>query len=262
MCVVAFAWNVHPRWRLLLIGNRDEFHGRPTAGLAPWRDSPVLAGRDLLAGGTWAGATRNGRCAVVTNVRDPRLSAPTVRSRGELPTMFLTGDLDAHATSRLLAEHAGDYAPFNLLLVDPRSCAYLGNHPITEQAVVEPGLYGLSNGGFDAPWPKLRRVKGALRDWLDGSADDPAPLWQVLRESRPFPPDSLPDTGVGLELEHRLSSVFIDSRDYGTRSSTVIAIDHDGAGWIAERRFGPDGVPIGQTCLSIPDAASVSEGAR
>ena len=67
MCTVAFACNRHPRWRLVMVGNRDEFHPRPTAALAAWADAPVLAGRDLRAGGTWMGLGRNGRVAVVTN---------------------------------------------------------------------------------------------------------------------------------------------------------------------------------------------------
>ena len=72
MCLIAFAWHIHPRWRLLLAGNRDEFHARPSAPLAHWSDSPITGGRDLEAGGTWLGATAAGRCCVVTNVRDPR----------------------------------------------------------------------------------------------------------------------------------------------------------------------------------------------
>uniref|UniRef100_UPI001576FFB4 NRDE family protein n=1 Tax=Burkholderia sp. L27(2015) TaxID=1641858 RepID=UPI001576FFB4 len=55
MCLIAFAWNVHPRWRLLLAGNRDEFHARPSAPLARWDDVPIIGGRDLQAGGTWLG---------------------------------------------------------------------------------------------------------------------------------------------------------------------------------------------------------------
>ncbi|HCH0557068.1 TPA: NRDE family protein, partial [Pseudomonas aeruginosa] len=73
MCLVAIAWKTHPRWRLVLAGNRDEFHARPTAALAPWADRPgVVAGRDLRSGGSWAGVGPQGRMAVVTNVRDPR----------------------------------------------------------------------------------------------------------------------------------------------------------------------------------------------
>ncbi|MGB8636256.1 MAG: NRDE family protein, partial [Rhodanobacteraceae bacterium] len=66
MCLIAFAWNVHPRWRLLLLGNRDEFHARPTATLARWPGAPeMLAGKDLQAGGTWMGLAAGGRAAVV-----------------------------------------------------------------------------------------------------------------------------------------------------------------------------------------------------
>jgi uncharacterized protein with NRDE domain len=57
MCLVAFAWKSHPRWRLVLAGNRDEFHGRPTAALAAWPGCGILAGRDLrpaVPGRAWA----------------------------------------------------------------------------------------------------------------------------------------------------------------------------------------------------------------
>src|SRR3546814_3292147 len=46
MCVVALAWQVHPDWPLILIGNRDEFHDRPSAPLGAWDDgSGIDAGR-------------------------------------------------------------------------------------------------------------------------------------------------------------------------------------------------------------------------
>ena len=61
----------------------------------------------------------------------------------------------------------------------------------------------------------------------------------------------LPATGVPLELERRLSSAFIRGTDYGTRASTLLAIDHDGGGFIHERRFGPEGVFVGETRVEI-----------
>jgi hypothetical protein len=71
MCLVAFAWNVHPRWRLVLAGNRDEFHARPSAPLARWEgDASILAGRDLQAGGTWLGLGAGGRAGRGGGVRD------------------------------------------------------------------------------------------------------------------------------------------------------------------------------------------------
>src|ERR1700735_1855978 len=114
MCLIAFAWNMHPRWRLVLAGNRDEFHARPSAALARWDDAPVIGGRDLQAGGTWLGVTETGRCCVVTNVRDPRDPQLGV-SRGMLATDFLVGGVDATAHARKLLSTASEYRPFNLL---------------------------------------------------------------------------------------------------------------------------------------------------
>ena len=106
MCVVAFAWQLHPRWRLVLAGNRDEFHARPTAALAAWPESGVIAGRDLQSGGTWVGLDGRGRVAVVTNVRDGLRPPHAGPSRGALPVRFLAGDLDAEA-AHLEQAHEG-----------------------------------------------------------------------------------------------------------------------------------------------------------
>ena len=250
MCLVAFAWNTHPRWRLVLAGNRDELHARPTAALSNWADGGLMAGRDLKSGGTWVGLGPRGRAAVITNVRDglaPPFAGP---SRGALPVDFLGGDAATFAHAAALAAVAGDYAPFNLVLADVEGCAYVGNHPASGAHAIAPGVHGLSNGAFDAPWPKTRRLREALQAWLAIGNDDPAPLWQALGDERPAPDAELPETGVGLDLERRLSPAFIRGRDYGTRASTVILVGHDGYARIHERRFGPDGVFEGETVLN------------
>lgn len=36
MCLVFVAWRAHPRYRLVVAANRDEYHARPTAPAAPW----------------------------------------------------------------------------------------------------------------------------------------------------------------------------------------------------------------------------------
>ncbi|HSD17042.1 MAG TPA: NRDE family protein [Thermomonas sp.] len=249
MCLVALAWNAHPRWRLVLAGNRDEFHSRPTAPLAAWPAIGVLAGRDLRSGGTWVGMGPGGRVAVITNVRDGLAPAFAGPSRGALPVDFLRGDASALAHAAALATLAGDYAPFNLVLADAGECAYVGNHPASGVHAVLPGVHGLSNGAFDAPWPKTRQLRTALQDWVDGDNDDLAPLWQALADEHLAADAELPDTGVGLDLERRLSPAFIRGRDYGTRASTLILVGHDGHDHIHERRFGPDGVFEGETVL-------------
>ena len=248
MCVVAFAWQCHPRWRLVLAGNRDEFHARPTAALARWPDSGLLAGRDLQSGGTWVGLDARGRVAVVTKVRDGLAPPHGGSSRGALPTAFLAGGMDAAATAAELLAHADAYAPFNLVLADAEACWHLGNHPRQREALAA-GVHGISNGRLDAPWPKTRHLTRALQAWVDVGSDALQPLWDALADERIAADAELPDTGAGLELERRLSPAFIRGSAYGTRASTIIAVDHHGRGYIHERRFGPDGVFEGETVL-------------
>ena len=90
MCLIAFAHNVHPACPLVLIANRDEFHARPTAALAPWDDHPdILGGRDLEARGGWLALDRRRpRLAAVTNVRETPATRPLL-SRGALVRDFL-----------------------------------------------------------------------------------------------------------------------------------------------------------------------------
>jgi uncharacterized protein with NRDE domain len=250
MCLVAIAFKIHARWRLLLAGNRDEFHGRPTAALARWSDiGSIRASRDLQSGGTWVGIDVRGRCAVVTNVRDPLAPASSGPSRGRLPVEFLGGTLEADHHARDLVATTGDYAPFNLLMVDADSCEYVGNHPRMEHRTIVPAIHGMSNGGFDVPWPKTRRLCTAMSKWSRTEATDPELLWQALADEHVAADEELPDTGVRIELERWLSPAFIRGPAYGTRASTIIAIDYEGRGYISERRFGPDGVFKGETTL-------------
>jgi uncharacterized protein with NRDE domain len=252
MCLVALAFDVHPRWRIVLAGNRDEFHARPTAPLARWDEAPLAAGRDLESGGTWVGLDTQGRVAVVTNVRDgppPRHQGP---SRGALPLAFLGTGVDAETATAALLAKAGDYAPFNLLLADAAGCWHLGNHP-RQRDRLAPGVHGISNGPLDAPWPKTRHLQAALQGWVDAGSDDLQALWDALADERTAADAELPDTGVSIELERRLSAAFVRGHAYGTRASTIIAADRDGQGFIHERRFGPDGAFAGETILRNDD---------
>lgn len=254
MCLIVLAWKSHPRWRLLLAANRDEFHARPAAPLAHWPDEAagLAGGRDLRSGGTWLAVDAGRRLAAVTNMRDPH-AAQGGPSRGGLPLSFLRGTADVPAFVAAQSRAGAAFAPFNLLVADAGACGFAGNHP-PASAVLAPGIHGISNGAPDAPWPKVRRLEAALRQWLSGPTDDPSPLWHALADETIAADAALPDTGVGLELERRLSPVFVRDARYGTRAGTLVAIGHDGRGWIAERRFGPDGIPLGETRLPIGPA--------
>lgn len=249
MCVIAFAWDVHPRWRLLLVGNRDERHARSSAPLRRWPDAPgLVAGRDLEAGGTWMGVREPERVAVVTNVRDPA-AAQDRASRGLLVTDYLRGDDPATRHAHALAATAGRYRPFNLLLFDAASAQFVSNDPRVRRTDIAAGVHGLSNGELDAPWPKVTRVTGVLQRWLDAGEASFAPLFEAFVDESPAADAELPDTGVGLALERHLSPVFVRGRDYGTRATTLIALDRAGGGCIIEQRFGPDAAPGSRTAL-------------
>lgn len=255
MCVIALAWNAHPRWRLLLIGNRDESHARPSAALAPWDDLPIIAGRDLEAGGSWLGVTADGRCSVVTNVRNPR-DPQLGLSRGLLVSDYLAGIDGAVAYAEKLRLVAADFRPFNLLTFDAKAAFHISNRPGPQAQPLSAGIHGVSNAQLDTPWPKTQALCEQLRRWIATNADqagpmDFSPLFDALADERWAEDAQLPDTGVGLELERRLSPAFIRGDSYGTRASTVVAIDHAGDGVIIERRYGQNGRLDGQTAIPL-----------
>ena len=252
MCLIAFAWNVHPRYRFALIGNRDEFHARPTASAGPHPDAPdVFGGRDLEKGGSWLLVSQRGRLAVVTNVRAGASFETAPRSRGELVDRFARNPLDVAAFLEALREDAVNYGRFNLLLWDGRDAMLATNHPAFATRVLAPGVYGLSNGDFDADWPKVRRARNALEHWLANERDDIEPLFAALRDDTPAPDTELPDTGVGLELERTLAPPFIRGARYGTRASSVVLVDAQAIDF-TERGYGPDAVLARNQRVQLP----------
>lgn len=249
MCLIALAWRVHPRYRLVLAANRDEFHARPTTPLAHWDDAPdVVGGRDAVHGGSWL-ALRGARLAAVTNVR--RLPQREGRSRGALVADFVRADASAAQALDALAPDAGAYPPFNLLLHDGGTLAFASNARDFMPLALTPGVHGISNGALDAPWPKTEALSARLDRWLaspsaDAASPDLDPLFDALADRVLAPDDRLPDTGIGLERERFLSPAFIRHDTYGTRASTLVLIADDRID-IIERRFGPGGVFEGET---------------
>jgi len=246
MCLVLIAFATHPRYRIVVAANRDEFHARPATPSA-WWDEGFLAGRDLKAGGTWLGVNRHGRFALITNVRDPSRHDPDAPSRGAfVPHLLSTREpLSAALPAQVQAGVA--HNGFNLVAGDLRELLW-GSNRAAAPAALEPGVYGVSNHLLDTPWPKVERTKAAFRRWCqsDDEGDDLAPLLALLHDTDRAPDAELPATGVTLERERMLSAPFIVGADYGTRCSTVLTITPDGdAHWI-ERTFDSRGKATGE----------------
>ena len=266
MCLIALAWRQHPRWPLVIAANRDELHARPTASAAPDPDAPaVYGGRDLLQGGGWLQASGRARLAAVTNVRNGRAAGAYPRSRGWLVRDFVRGDLSAAAFAAGPAAADG-HGPFNALFWDGASLVHASNHPGAGHAAVAPGIHAMSNGAFDAPWPKSMAATRALDDWLRsmaGLADPPQaidayePLFGALADTTVAPDAVLPDTGVGLELERMLSPPFVRGESYGTRCSTLVVVA-PGSAVFVERRFGPAGRALGDSLALVPLDSTLS----
>lgn len=227
MCLILFAYQVHPNYPLIMAANRDEFYERPTAPAAFWEEEPlVLAGRDLEKGGTWMGVTRTGRFAAITNYRAPGQNRADMKSRGFLVSDYLTGTQDPNAYLQAVQQEREAYNGFNLLVGDTKSLYYYS--PILDEIKkVPPGIHGLSNAVLDTPWPKVRKGSERLEQALSHKTIEETNLLSILSDSEEAPEEELPETGVGKEWEKLLSSLFIESDKYGTRSSTILTIHHD-----------------------------------
>ena len=241
MCLIAFAWRSHPRYRLVVAANRDEYFGRPAAPAGFWDDhSNVLAGRDLEAGGTWLGITLGGRFAALTNYRNPadkKIGAP---SRGALVADFLTGRTSSQEYAQLVERRAADYNGFSLLVGDVASMFFFSNHG-ERTTRVAPGVHGLSNHLLDTPWPKVEKAKAGFAALLDGPFDFEA-VFGLLDDTGRASGGELPSTGVSLELEERLSAIRILAvGGYGTRCSTALCFSQDGRIEFHERSYSEEG---------------------
>ena len=253
MCLIYVAWRRHPRYRLVVAANRDEYHARPAAPAHWWEDAPgVLAGRDLEAGGTWMGVARNGRFAAVTNYHDPaagrRTGAP---SRGALVGAFLTGDESAPEYLHRVVEEGRRYNGFSLLAMDGDTLAFASNRSPGVMRL-DPGVYGLSNHLLDTPWPKVTEGKTELERLLtapDLRVPDLLALLAVRGHAgaEALCADNDRDPG---RMRSR-SSRFIMGGDYGTRASTVVLLDAGGAGVFVERSFDASGAAVGDAVFEL-----------
>jgi len=246
MCIAYLAIGAHPDWPLFIAANRDEFHARSTTSAAFWPTHPdVLAGIDNVAGGTWLGVTRQGRFGLLTNFRDMAYD-PKAASRGALVADYLTGWTPAGDYAHHVASNGDAFNGFNLIIGNLDEAFYVGNRRETREAVpLDAGRYVLSNHLLNTAWPKTQRLKERLDDFpLERLAITLNPIFEILKDQTIADDDLLPSTGLSLERERLLSSPFIISPEYGTRCSTVIAVNRDGRGFFSEITYDRQGMAV------------------
>lgn len=232
MCILALAFHAHPRWPIVVVANRDERHDRASAKLARWEDVPgLIAGRDLVSGGSWLGAFEGGRLCAVTNRRGYGAPDPKAPSRGGLVVRVLQGE------SVPLPE-LERYNPVSVLAIGARRAGITTNRPGLAAMPLEPGVHGLANGPLNEAAPKVIELKAALGAWLAQDQTDRDILIAALRSETAAMETGAPGDGV-----------FVRNPVYGTRCSTVVTVDANGAGMIHERRFDENGRAKGDTAV-------------
>ena len=222
------------------MGNRDEFRNRPSKSAHFWQAHPnVLAGVDLEKGGTWTGISKEGRIAFLTNHRDASIPMNGKITRGNLSRDFLTGSMNPLEYLKDIQSNREDYDPFNLV-VGTQDELYFYSNIENKILPVQPGIYGLSNAFLDTPWFKVKKAKDRLLNLMERefSVNE---LFDILNDREIPPIDKLPDTGVSLETEKMLSSIYIDTPEYGTGFKTVMLVDKNREVQFHEERYYKDG---------------------
>lgn len=239
MCIVTFHHQEHPKYKLIVASNRDEFYERPTSQANFWKDYPsILAGRDLKECGTWLGITKEGRIAMLTNYRDLASERDDRKSRGQLVNQFLMENEEPYHLFEQLQSNKAQYNGFNLIAGTVDELYHYGNNE-SKITPITAGAHSVSNGPLLAKWPKTKKAKEMMQEYVQSCdeiyIDD---LFEQLNNRELALDEHLPSTGIDFPLERNLSSIFIDKvENYGTRTSTVILVTHDNDVTFVERTF-------------------------
>ena len=237
MCTLILRLKPESDWPLVLAGNRDELRSRPAQPPGRhWPDHPgIVAGRDLLAGGSWLGLNDEGVVAAVLNREGTLGPAPGRSSRGELVLQALAFPRAAEAAAALRRTEPEAYRPFNLVVAD-RTGAWWLRHAADAGGItarrVPPGLHLLASKELDDPeHPRIRHWLERLRRLPELALDPPHwPAWQAVLASR--------------EGAEPLAAMNLDLGDFGTTSGHLLALPREGRPQFRYADGPPDRVPF------------------
>lgn len=238
MCILFIAIEQHPDYPVIICANRDEFHQRPTKSMHWWQHEHILAGKDLQAGGTWLGLDTSGRFSALTNFRRPSQYDANKPSRGDLVVQALT--LPTTMTRQNLNKQSEQYNDFNLVF-GPLDNLHAFDSVQKEFTKLTPGFHSISNGALDDTWPKMALGIKELESSIINKLFNIEQLFRLMTNQTTADKQHLPHTGLSEELESLLSSIFIVSAEYGTRSTAIIVQNKLAEIEVYERSYNPQG---------------------
>lgn len=245
MCSLIILCRPGHDWPVIVASNRDEMHDR--AWLAPgrhWPDRPeVVAGQDLLAGGSWQGINDFGVFAGILNRMNTLGPEPGKRSRGEL-VLDALDFADAEAAVGMLRElDATAYRPFNMVVADNADAFWLCNRgTVIEAERLPPGISMIT--AMDRNDSTSRRTRHFLPRWVDAPPPEPDrgewTAWARLLGAR--------DHAEGGDVFDAM--YIVSNRGFGTICSSLIGLPS---------RERPDLAPVWRFLGGRPEKAQWSE---
>ena len=240
MCLITFKIAQDPQYKLILAANRDEAYSRPTAHAQFWEEAPhLLAGKDLLANGTWLGITKQGKLAAITNChQDNQFSPdPSKLSRGSIMTDYLLTDDSADSYLSKIQEKTANYQPFNVILGSVDHLYHL-NSLDNQIQLLHDGIHSVSNASLNTPWPKVERTRADLAKTNDKTINQ---LFAMMMDQKPAADSQLDYlSNIPLEMKRAVSAPFIKTDAFGTRSTTLILVDYANHVTFIERTYDGD----------------------
>jgi uncharacterized protein with NRDE domain len=221
VCTLAIYFHVSEDFPVVVAANRDEFYERPATPPVRLAGDPwIVAGQDLVAGGTWLGVSAHHVVAGIVNRRSNAAPDPTRRSRGQLCLDVLHAASVAAARSAVERDPGTLYNPFNLLIASPDTASVSGNVSGTmSSTLLTPGLHLLTNlelNDFECPRiAKSYALFDAARRHL--RKDNIAELLPALRAILSDHSTPLDPRGDGPP-----NNLCVHTDRFGTRSSSIL----------------------------------------
>lgn len=238
MCLISLAVKTHPKYKLVLLANRDEYHQRPTKKADWWYENGnIFGGKDLSGGGSWLAISKNGKISAITNYRDTSRKVENNISRGLILSNYLENNINALDYFEKLSASKDNYEGYNLIFGNQNKLYHYSNIS-NKLTALDNGVHTISNHLLDTPWPKVLKANEVMQNLVENNNDFPIETaFQLFKNKDKAPDNKLPNTGIGIEYERMLSSIYIDVPGYGTRATSIITIDNNNKVYFEEREF-------------------------